>query len=756
MATDKTSLIVEVQPKGINETTAQLNNLKTASNSAASSNAELAKQIAGFTSVAGLAVDAGKKAASTFVEMGRKSIELAAGFEKAKVSWGVLMGDVAKGNEVFSQLQSFAAKTPLSFQSVETAARTLSGFGVEAEKLIPTLSKLGDISLGDNQKLQQLALVFGQVKAQGRAMTQDLYQFVNAGVPIFQMLADVTGVTAGEIKELAAQGKIGYEEIAAAIEKATGEGEKFHGMLEKTSETTAGKFTTFLDNVNLRLAKMGEVFLPAVNAALDAMNDAMQRQTEGELVDKVLSGKATDYAQAIEILKKERDEIINGIGGWSQLQYTVGSRLRVQQIHTQIGELESLLELQNRINAQNRQPAGAPQTEVNKPKSTNLGLKTFDFGLLNLFAGGVNGGISPDYLATGQPLPMQDIDLERFRQLEYADKITEQYADKSKLLKEQIDQLNAAFARGDIDAGTYVRALDDMQGQLDELDTQTQYASQITEQYADKSKILKEQIDQLNAAFARGDIDAGTYIRALEDMQGQLDELDTQTLQYKQTIEQLKNAFASIGQQTFVDTFKALGEYFASGADGADNFEQAMMRLIMQITNQLPLMFLSAGLQLIITGNIPLGLALIGMAGISAVGAGALNYTYSQATKNATGGVYNSPSLSAYSGGVYDKPQVFAFAKGIGIFGEAGPEAILPLKRTSSGELGVKAEASGAVNVVVNNYANAEVKTNVETLADGTRQIIMTIENVVKGMVNSGKLDGVLYRGGLRPVGIRG
>ncbi|OQB11369.1 MAG: hypothetical protein BWY15_02467 [Firmicutes bacterium ADurb.Bin193] len=133
-----------------------------------------------------------------------------------------------------------------------------------------------------------------------------------------------------------------------------------------------------------------------------------------------------------------------------------------------------------------------------------------------------------------------------------------------------------------------------------------------------------------------------------------------------------------------------------------------------------------------------------------------MNYTYSQATKNATGGVYNSPSLSAYSGGIYDKPQIFTFAKGIGIFGEAGPEAILPLKRTSSGELGVKAEASGAVNVVVNNYTSAEVKTNIETLADGTRQIIMTIENVVKGMVNSGKLDGVLCRGGLQPVGIRG
>lgn len=61
-------------------------------------------------------------------------------------------------------------------------------------------------------------------------------------------------------------------------------------------------------------------------------------------------------------------------------------------------------------------------------------------------------------------------------------------------------------------------------------------------------------------------------------------------------------------------------------------------------------------------------------------------------TRNALGGVYDSPSLSAYSGGVYDKPQFFAFAKGAGVFGEAGPEAIMPLRRGSDGSLGVRAE----------------------------------------------------------------
>lgn len=58
--------------------------------------------------------------------------------------------------------------------------------------------------------------------------------------------------------------------------------------------------------------------------------------------------------------------------------------------------------------------------------------------------------------------------------------------------------------------------------------------------------------------------------------------------------------------------------------------------------------------------------------------------------QNAKGGVYDSPSLSAYSGGVFDSPKFFAFAKGAGVFGEAGPEAIMPLARTPDGNLGVR------------------------------------------------------------------
>ncbi|OBU08922.1 hypothetical protein AYY16_06835 [Morganella psychrotolerans] len=72
---------------------------------------------------------------------------------------------------------------------------------------------------------------------------------------------------------------------------------------------------------------------------------------------------------------------------------------------------------------------------------------------------------------------------------------------------------------------------------------------------------------------------------------------------------------------------------------------------------------------------------------------------------NARGGVYQSPSLSAYSGQVVHTPTMFAFARGAGLMGEAGPEGIFPLRRGADGKLGVMAKLSGSGEPLVqNNY----------------------------------------------------
>jgi phage-related minor tail protein len=77
---------------------------------------------------------------------------------------------------------------------------------------------------------------------------------------------------------------------------------------------------------------------------------------------------------------------------------------------------------------------------------------------------------------------------------------------------------------------------------------------------------------------------------------------------------------------------------------------------------------------------------------------------------NANGNVYASPGLSSYSGSIVSRPTIFPFASGIGLMGEAGAEAILPLKRGSDGKLGVSAGGGHTINVYVNGTNAPDVR----------------------------------------------
>ncbi|GGX32821.1 phage tail tape measure protein [Pigmentiphaga litoralis] len=101
--------------------------------------------------------------------------------------------------------------------------------------------------------------------------------------------------------------------------------------------------------------------------------------------------------------------------------------------------------------------------------------------------------------------------------------------------------------------------------------------------------------------------------------------------------------------------------------------------------------------------------------------------------KNAKGGVYQSPSLSSYSDQVVNRPTLFAFAKGAGLMGEAGPEAIMPLTRTPSGSLGVRAIGGAAGGIKVEVYNNGQpVRATATSIQqpDGTQLIRMVLDAV--------------------------
>ncbi|MEX0438151.1 phage tail tape measure protein [Providencia rettgeri] len=113
-------------------------------------------------------------------------------------------------------------------------------------------------------------------------------------------------------------------------------------------------------------------------------------------------------------------------------------------------------------------------------------------------------------------------------------------------------------------------------------------------------------------------------------------------------------------------------------------------------------------------------------------------------TANAKGGVYNSPGLSAYSGQIVSKPTLFPFARGAGLMGEAGPEAILPLRRGIDGKLGVVA-ASGPTGGEVNQTFQINIQndaSNGEIGPNAVKQILNLVEQKTKQVMIKERRDG--------------
>jgi len=123
----------------------------------------------------------------------------------------------------------------------------------------------------------------------------------------------------------------------------------------------------------------------------------------------------------------------------------------------------------------------------------------------------------------------------------------------------------------------------------------------------------------------------------------------------------------------------------------------------------------------------------------------------------AKGGTFSGRGISSYSNTVVDKPTVFPFAKGVGLMGEAGEEAIMPLKRGRDGSLGIMSNGGGdtVVHVNVINNSQAEIKQETTTNENGEKVIRIMVEQAVGTMVQSGKMDKLLKPYGIQRQGGR-
>ena len=240
-----TKLGFQVDPKGIDKAKASLSGLK--------------KWIGGLALGAGL------------VSLAKTGIEAAMTMEGLTAQFTVMTGSAEKAKGVISEIADFAAKTPFDKLGLSNAAKTLMAFGMEADKVVPTLKMLGDVAGSDQNKLNSLALVFGQIQSAGRLTGGDLLQLINQGFNPLNTLAKISGKSMSELKDAMSEGRISADMVTLAFQAATSEGGLFFGNLEAQSQTLQGRISTLKDNFVTALQNMAEAFLPLMKAGVDVL-----------------------------------------------------------------------------------------------------------------------------------------------------------------------------------------------------------------------------------------------------------------------------------------------------------------------------------------------------------------------------------------------------------------------------------------------------------------------------------------------------
>ena len=191
--------------------------------------------------------------------------------EQTSVAFTTLVGSETKAKGMLDEIAKFAAASPFGKLDLTENAKTMLNFGVETGRVLPLLKQLGDISGGNKDRLQSLSLVIGQVPAAGRLQGQDNLQFINAGFNPLQELAKMTGKSYAELQDKMSKGQITFENVTQAIRHATGAGGKFFGMMDKQSQTAAGKFATVKDIVIQQAVDIYGKLQPLISKILDLL-----------------------------------------------------------------------------------------------------------------------------------------------------------------------------------------------------------------------------------------------------------------------------------------------------------------------------------------------------------------------------------------------------------------------------------------------------------------------------------------------------
>lgn len=176
--------------------------------------------------------------------------------QKVEKSFEVLTGSTEKANELLGGVSEYAKNTNFGKMGLAQSAKDLLTYGVATEKVLPQMRMLGDIALGDQEKLRLLSYAYAQVQGAGKLMGQDLLQLINSGFNPLQIISEKTGKSMGELRDMMSKGAISADMVTQAMITATSAGGRFYKGALALADTGVGRF----DRMKETAFEMAQVF----------------------------------------------------------------------------------------------------------------------------------------------------------------------------------------------------------------------------------------------------------------------------------------------------------------------------------------------------------------------------------------------------------------------------------------------------------------------------------------------------------------
>lgn len=348
----------------------------------------LAGAIAQGTILAGVFSKLGSAALSAAEGFISSGIEYNAQIEKYTTGFTNMLGSAEAAQQVMSQIQEDAAKTPFDVASLTQANQYLISAGENASYARNTIMALGDAvsaTGGGNDELNRMAQNLQQIANTGKATAADIKQFAYAGIDVYGILADYTGKSTAEVQKMT----ISYDLLTQALQAASEEGGRYYNSMDTQSQTMNGRVSTLKDNVSQLAGLLTGDLSSGIGVVIGNLNDLIVKAQEAYKTDGWigLAGAITGLTEPINTAKNALKDFASKATTWlDQLSYKL-NRFLGKAATADFDTYEEYADANNRQSNKNR-------LRQNALKGVGISNKSWSERQAELAAASGNGGSS--------------------------------------------------------------------------------------------------------------------------------------------------------------------------------------------------------------------------------------------------------------------------------------------------------------------------------------------------------------------------